>query len=192
MLKILDKAGLAPKKLEVVAVSVGLAVLLFFAGFVHPIVVLVIAWSGWRAALLRFITSVEVAAVDAVLEFLGMLHDRLHRSILGIQEKLRRFEALGGVITFFASATSSIGADALGVGRTSVIRVISGNALILVSRVLAKGGRTCGRGGRRRRRDRGQHQLACIGTVLVRIGSVVTDYNNSSRRETPRKRVRKG
>jgi len=68
MLKILDKAGLAPKKLEVVAVSVGLAVLLFFAGFVHPIVVLVIAWSGWRAALLRFVTSVEVAAVDAVLE----------------------------------------------------------------------------------------------------------------------------
>ena len=104
---------------------------------------------------------------------------------------LRRFEALGGVITFFASATFSIGADALGVGRTSVIRVISGNALIIVIRVLAKGGRTCGRGGRRRRGDRGQHQLACIGTVLVRIGSVVADYNNSSRRETPRKGVRK-
>ena len=109
-----------------------------------------------------------------------MVHDRLHRSILGIQETLRRFEALGGVITFFASATSSIGADALGVG---IGRRSGGSALTLVSRVLAKGGRTCGRGGRRRRRDRGQHQLACIGTVLVRIGSVVTDYNNSSRRE---------
>ena len=68
MLKILDKAGLALKKLEVIAFSVGLAVLLFFAGFVHPIVVLVIAWSGWQATLLRFVTSVEVTAVDAVLE----------------------------------------------------------------------------------------------------------------------------
>ena len=84
MLKILDKAGLAPKKLEVVAVSVGLAVLLCFAGCVHPIVLLLIAWSGWRAALLRFVTSVEVTAVDAILEELGMVHDRFHRSIRGI------------------------------------------------------------------------------------------------------------
>ena len=95
MLKILDEAGFALEELCVIVTGQGLTVLVDLARLVDSIVIVFITWIGRSTALCRLHATIGISAVHTIHEFLGVFHDRLHRSHLGVEEKLRCFVALG-------------------------------------------------------------------------------------------------